>query len=244
MDAETLYKMAKAASRGAERAIRSPVGGKNPDWMQFGGYPAYVNAYNRLLPHVWQLYGDEAKQLFRELELGKQLNPAGAIGAMWKTYLEMAGERLDALAAYLETKVPATDRQVESLIDLLALRLRASLFRKPESERDVQDAVEVLLSARDVDHQREVVAIEYSSKKFIPDFTLESHDLALEVKFCASPERERGIVDEINADIPAYRTRYSRALFLVFDIGAIRDVAGFKKDIESNPDIHVVVLKW
>src|SRR2546422_11069108 len=119
--------MARAAARGADRAVRSPPGGPT-EYMRYGGYPAYVNSYNSLLPHVWQLCGDEAKTLFQPLNLGKAFNPADAVGALWRTYLEMAAERLDALAAYLETKVPTAELKVESLIDLLAVKLLPALF--------------------------------------------------------------------------------------------------------------------
>ena len=236
--------MAKAAARGADRALRSRPGGQNPDFMQFGGYPAFVDAYNRLLPHLWNLCGAEAKSLFEPLDLGKASNPASAVGALWKTYLELAAARLDAAVAYLEARVPIADFKFESIIDLLSARLRSSMFSRPSAEVEVQNAIEVLLQARDIDYEREGVTIEYSSKKFIPDFTLAQLDLALEVKLCPSAQREKEIVEEINADIPAYQAKYTRCLFVVLDLGAIRDVIRFKGDIEANPNVHVVVVKW
>lgn len=65
----------------------------------YGGYPAYVQEYNRLIPMVCELFGDEARQLFPAMDLGKQMNPADTIGAMWKTHAEFAAARLSALAA-------------------------------------------------------------------------------------------------------------------------------------------------
>ena len=52
------------------------------------------------------------------------------------------------------------------------------------------------------------------------------------------------IVDEINADIVAYKTRYRRILFVVFDIGVIRNEHQFKKSIEAVADVDVMVIKW
>lgn len=212
--------------------------------MQFGGYPAFVDAYNQLLPYLWGLCGPEAKSLFEPLDLGKAASPTAAVGALWKTYLELAAARLDAVVAFLETRVPVADFKLESIIDLITAKLRSSMFSKPSAEVEVQNAVEVLLQARDIDYQRESVTIEYSSKRFIPDFTLAQLELALEIKSCTSEQREREIVEEINADIPAYQSEYTRCLFVVLDLGSIRDVSRFKSDIEANPNVHVVVVKW
>jgi DpnII restriction endonuclease len=91
--------------------------------------------------------------------------------------------------------------------------------------------------------RREKVSIPYSSKKFIPDFVFDSFDLALDTKLCNSANREREIVDEINADIPAYHTKYGHILFVIYDVGFIRDVAQFKSGIEAIPGVRVIVIK-
>ena len=51
-------------------------------------------------------------------------------------------------------------------------------------------------------------------------------------------------IDEINADIPAYKTRYKNLLFVVYDMGCIRDISSFVGDIESNnKNVSVIVVK-
>lgn len=97
MDVETLFEMASAVARNAERNC-IPSGGEM-FFEGYGGYPAYVQEYNRLIPMVCELFGDEARQLFPAMDLGKQMNPADTIGAMWKTHAEFAAARLSALAA-------------------------------------------------------------------------------------------------------------------------------------------------
>ena len=50
--------------------------------------------------------------------------------------------------------------------------------------------------------------------------------------------------DEINADITAYSTKYERLLFVVYDLGVIRDEAEFRRDIENaGANIKVVIVK-
>lgn len=43
---------------------------------------------------VWELFGEEAQRLFPQMDLGKQMNPADTVGAMWKTHAEFAAARL------------------------------------------------------------------------------------------------------------------------------------------------------
>ena len=50
--------------------------------------------------------------------------------------------------------------------------------------------------------------------------------------------------EEINADITAYNKEYKRQLFVIYDLGVIRDEIEFKRDIEnSGDDIRVVIVK-
>ena len=120
---------------------------------------------------------------------------------------------------------------------------RAAIFEDPKREKDVQNVLEILFRARDIDYRREKITIPYSSKTFVPDFTFESLDLALEVKLCRVAGNEKAIIDEVNADIPAFQTRYKSVIFLVYDLGHIRDVGLFKSGIESNADVYVQVIK-
>ncbi len=55
--------------------------------------------------------------------------------------------------------------------------------------------------------------------------------------------RAKEIIDEINADIPPYKTRYENVIFVIYDLGFIRDVTEFKGSIEKNLNIYVSVVK-
>ena len=242
MDVETLYNMAKAVARGAEKALEAPSTDKDM-LTRFIGYPAYVSEYNKLIPHATDLFGEEARSLFAPIDLGSYTDPWHAAPVLQKYYLDLVSARLSALAAYLQSKTSSTDQAVQSLVDLIELNLRSAIFSKPERETEVQNALEVIFRARGLEFRREKVVVEYSSKNFVPDFTLDTLDTALDVKLCGTARREKEIVDEINADIPAYQTKYRRALFVVFDLGFIRDVARFRSGIEGNPDVRVLVIK-
>jgi len=94
-----------------------------------------------------------------------------------------------------------------------------------------------------VPFSRETVRIEYSSKTYTPDFTMEQLDLATEIKFCPVAGREKDIIAEINDDILAYRTRYGNLLFVVYDVGQIRDVDRFVASFEQHENVIVRVVK-
>ena len=56
--------------------------------------------------------------------------------------------------------------------------------------------------------------------------------------------RKSKIIEEINADITAYDKEYKRQLFVVYDLGVIRDEIEFKRDIENaKDDIKVIIVK-
>ena len=53
----------------------------------------------------------------------------------------------------------------------------------------------------------------------------------------------QAMIEEINSDIVGYGGRYDRCLFVIYDLGFIRDTAQFSRDIEGNPSVHVLIVK-
>jgi hypothetical protein len=241
VDVETLFEMSSAAARNAERNCAPSA--SDMFYEGYGGYPAYIQEYNRLAPMVWDMFGAEAQLLFPQLDLGEQMNPANTIGAMWKTHAEFAAARLSALAAYLKTKQGTKKQQGDDIAALIEDNLRPALYADPENERAVQDVVETIFRVRSLDYRREQVNVPYSTKRYIPDFTFDSLGLAVEIKLCHRVGREKDLIDEINADILGYRGTYDSILFVIYDLGFIRDVALFKASIELQVGVRVLVVK-
>jgi len=241
VDVETLFEMASAAARNAERNC-TPTGGEM-FYEGYGGYPAYIQEYNRLVPMVWELFGEEAQRLFPQMDLGEQINPASTLGAMWKTHAEFAAARLSALAAFLKTKQGTKKREGDEIANLIEENLRPAMFTDPENERDVQDVIETIFRVRSLDYRREQQTVPYSTKRYIPDFTFDSLGLAVEVKLCKRADREKELIDEINADILGYQGAYESMLFVIYDLGFIRDVALFKSSIELQVGVRVLIVK-
>src|SRR5262249_5891066 len=122
-------------------------------------------------------------------------------------------------------------------------KLRKLIREVPEKERNLQDSFENLLVGADIEYSREVVFIEYSSKTYVPDFVIPKADLAIELKLCKKPEREKEMIAEINDDILAYRSKYGNVLTVVYDCGFIRDVDRFVRNFEQLENVIVKVVK-
>jgi hypothetical protein len=167
--------------------------------------------------------------------------------------LDMARGLLQAALDELESstidnvyKGKDTPRETSDILKVLTLverKLRKVMREVPQREQQVQDAVENLLVGADVDYSRETDAIEYSSKTYTPDFSLPRIDLALEVKLSCRAGREKEIIAEINDDILAYATKYRNIVFLVYDVGFIRDVERFVRHFEQHEGVLVRVVK-
>ena len=129
------------------------------------------------------------------------------------------------------------------VLHLTEYQLRKVIRDKPEKESQVQDAFENLLIGATIPYGREVDSIEYSSKTYIPDFSLPKINLAVEVKLCNRSGREKKLPKEINDDILAYRTKYQNLLFVVYDIGYIRDIERFCGSFEEHDNVTIRVIK-
>jgi hypothetical protein len=243
MDFEILHEMAAGAARNAERMCSQDGGPANGlPFQSYAGYPFYVDEYNRLILLTAEA-DPEVVTHFQSIQLGRHRNPMDTPGPMWKSYAEQAAVRLNSLASYLKAKLGTKEKEHEQIIDLISANLRASLYEDPKNEREVQDVLEIIFRVRTLDYRREKDTVPYSTKRYIPDFTFNRIGLAVEVKLCKDRNREKEMIDEINGDIIGYAGRYDRSLFVIYDLGFIRDTAQFSADIEKNSNVHVLIIK-
>jgi len=110
----------------------------------------------------------------------------------------------------------------------------------------VQDAIETLLIGRGLskgsDYDRESGKFDFSGKEYIPDFIIPKMSLCIEVKLLREGRKSK-VIEEISADITAYRKAYQRQLFVVYDLGTIQNEAEFKRDIEMIDGVKVIIVK-
>lgn len=137
-----------------------------------------------------------------------------------------------------------TSTEASELIKIINLgekKLRKLVRTIPEKEKEIQDKFEDLLLANDIEYSREHPHIKYSSKKYIPDFSFSKINLAIEIKLCKNDEK--GLIAQINDDILAYKTEFRNLLFIIYDLGQIRDIEIFKNSFESQTDVIIQIIK-
>jgi hypothetical protein len=164
-----------------------------------------------------------------------------ALGVLMAAQDQMVRSGVDAVYEGKDSGPEAS--LILRVLNLAEVKLRKVLREKPQKEREVQDAFEGLLIGADIPYSREKDSIEYSSKKYIPDFTVPKADLAVEIKLSAKEEHEKELIAQINDDILAYRTAFGNLLFVVYDCGFIRDVDRFISSFEAHQAVSVRVVK-
>jgi prolyl oligopeptidase PreP (S9A serine peptidase family) len=152
-------------------------------------------------------------------------------------------ERVGIDAVYEARDAGPEPKSQIRVLNLIERQLRKAIRKTPEEEKDVQDILENLLIGAEIPYLREQVSIPFSSKTYKPDFVLDGLDLVIEVKLCGRPRREKDIIAEINDDIAAYSQEYGSQIFVVYDVGQIRDADTFIEPFEKQEGVIVRVIK-
>jgi hypothetical protein len=156
-----------------------------------------------------------------------------------KELFDLAYSNVALLKSLLEGEIGYAEDEIRNLMDFIQANLRRAVFAVPDKEVDVKNAIEALIvgrgMAKGIEYDRETGRVKTSGKESIPDFIFPHLKLCLEVKLSKSADKLRAIVDEINADIRAYSTQYERQLYIIYDVGTIRDEEEFKRDLEAAP---------
>lgn len=215
------------------------------DSMKYAGYKQYIRKYNQLVRAISQVINVGA---LIDLYNVDQIPGIGdTLDIQRKELFDSVHANLSILKAYLEGKLDLKSDEITNLINFFQASLRRAIFRIPEKETEIQDVIEQLLIgrglAKGIDYDRETGRVKVSIKEFKPDFIFPRLGLALEVKLSKNKEKSREIVDDINADINAYSKKYPYLLFVIYDLGTIRDEAEFKQSLESPDGISVIVIK-
>jgi hypothetical protein len=113
----------------------------------------------------------------------------------------------------------------------------------PSSEREVQDAVEVILQSLGVEYSRETEVAPVGAKGFRPDFVVSRLELAIEVKLASETHPEKAVQEELAADISAYRTKWRNLLAVVYDLGVISDPYRLRRENMKHFGVSVVIVK-
>lgn len=169
--------------------------------------------------------------------------------SLWPTQKRIVEQVLISsrlLLASLEGSIDFVDDEFDNIENFFQSKLRTVVFQKPEKEVEIQNAIESLLLGRGfskgTDYDRESGKFEFSGKEYIPDFIIPKMSLCIEVKLLREGRKSK-VIEEISADITAYKKAYQRQLFIVYDLGVIQNEVEFKRDIEMIDSVKVIVVK-
>jgi hypothetical protein len=114
----------------------------------------------------------------------------------------------------------------------------------PRNELRLQELIDGILKACDVDLVREFPFMRWGSGLTKPDWSNEGLRLWVEAKYPRKKEGLAKITDAVAADITKYGDSQRHVLFLVYDPERlIVDEAGFSEPIRNRPDMQIVVIR-
>ena len=152
-------------------------------------------------------------------------------------------EKSDDMEDLYKDKMEEDSNLFIKLQNIIISKFRVTFRDEPKNEKEVQDKFEDLLIISGFNYTREKDRVIYSTKTYIPDFVLGELNMAAEIKICNRETREKEIITEINDDILAYNTKYKNSIFIIYDIGNIRDVEQFKSSFQAHENIVIIIIK-
>lgn len=219
----------------------------NSNSAEIGRYSSYKQMaymYNDLAERARGLL--KVPTMFYTFEVDRMPRFGDATWPQEKMYLEQILVSAQLLVAGLEGTADFVDDEFDNLENFLQSRLRSVVYQKPEKEVEIQNAIESLLLGRGLskgtDYDRESGKFEFSGKEYIPDFIVPKMSLCIEVKLLREGRKAK-VIEEISADITAYKKAYNRQLFVVYDLGVIQNEVEFKRDVEMSDGVKVIVVK-
>lgn len=218
------------------------------DFANVGTYVSYktfLRKYNDMAEQAAPLLPSET--ILGRFNIDKVRGSGDTTWPRQKEYFDMAYSNTALLKSLLEGAIGYAEDEAHNLKDFIKANLRRGVFAVPDKEMEIQNAIETLIvgrgMAKGTDYDRETGRVKTSGKESVPDFIFPRLKLCLEVKLSKAADKLKAIVDEINADIRAYGTQYERQMYIVYDLGMIRDEAEFKRNLEDVPGVSVLIVK-
>ena len=213
---------------------------------RFSPFKTYAEEHSYLASEVYKVL-NLTNERIPYYDTRKMKGWADTVWPQQKEIIDSLVVYTDTLIALLEKEINFVDDEYTNLENFIKNKLRNTIFTQPEKEKEVQNAIETLFVGKGwnkgIDYDRETGKFEFSGKQYIPDFIVPKLNLCIEVKLLKEGRKSK-IIEEINADITAYDKKYKRQLFVVYDLGVIRDEIEFKRDIENAKDyIKVIIVK-
>jgi len=234
------------SAKAIKRAMEISASNETLAVLKYCGFGEFMERSQALVLKVASLVPIDAPVVTWDLK--KIPSPSNTTGISQKRFFDAVYTNVNLLIAFLEHLLGVNENELRSLRDFFQSNLRKAVFDLPANEKAVQDTVEQLFIGRGfskgIDYDRETGRVKISIKESVPDFIVPRLSLAVEIKLTKDKAKSKEIVDEINADIKAYKTKYENLLFVIYDVSSIQDEMAFKNGIETSDGmIQVVIVK-
>ena len=248
MPTETIDKIKEFLSLAValKDAMRLSLDGDSNNVWKYSSYKEFMRKYNLLLNEVVQIIPLKTSILeFYDLE--KIPGNMDTVAMHQKHYFDSVFSNLSILESFLKNRSEIKQDEIKNIKYFIQSNLRKVIFNEPQKEIEIQNAIEQLFIGKGlnkgIDYGRETGRVKISAKEVVPDFILYKLNLAIEVKLSKTKTKSKEIIDEINADIKAYGKEYSNQLFVIYDLGSIRDEEEFKSDLDNASNIQLMIVK-
>ncbi|MBA7549591.1 hypothetical protein ES705_42081 [subsurface metagenome] len=147
---------------------------------------------------------------------------------------------------YIPEREESKQIQQFQILKEIEKNFRKCINRDSYRERDVQDFLESFFHAKEYDFKREKETVQFSEKRFQPDFTFNKLRLAIEVKFVDTKKKLKKVIDEMSADLVPYSKKWKFIFYIVYDKGGnINDISAFASDFNQDGEIitRCIVIK-
>lgn len=233
------------SGRGSEQHIRWWTNAGRITEEIFGGKSRY---YLTISSYSWS---ERGARIFQGWDINAEIDASherAFLNQLFQAKGLLMAAKDELLSSNLEEVYQGKNTAPESstLIKILSLidnKLRKLIHETPTKEKSIQDVFENLLITTDIQYERESPSITYSSKKYIPDFSFGKLDLIVEIKLCTNTTTEKALIPQINDDILAYQTKFGNLIFVIYDIGQIRDAYKFSHSFENNDKVIIKIVK-
>lgn len=217
---------------------------KSNETARYVSYADMARAYNDFVEQAKKILN--VSTIYYTFNLDVIPNWADTVWPTQKRILEQVLISSQMLLSSVEGSVDFVDDEFDNIENFIQSHLRTVIFQKPTKEIEIQNSIEALLLGRGLskgsDYDRESGKFEFSGREYIPDFIIPKMSLCIEVKLLREGKKSQ-IIEEISADITAYKKVYQRQLFVVYDLGIIQNEAEFKRDIEMTDGVKVIIVK-
>lgn len=240
---KTLIFQCNALRNSVERSLQDTA---TLETGRYASFKTYAKRYNEIAKSVLVELRPDISMSYYDID--KMPEWSDSLWPHQRQIMESILLETDMLLSYLESESDFLEDECDSLENFIRARLRSCIFCMPTKEIEIQNAIETLLIGKGwkkgIDYDRECGRVRFSGKDYVPDFTVKKLQLCIEVKLIREGKKA-DIIEQVNSDIIGYSKAYKHQMYVIYDLGVIRDEEEFRRDIENtSEEIRVIVITW